>query len=399
MGQLTDTKLKALRPKAKPYEVADGDGLFAEVLVSGSVVWRYRYRLAGRREKVTIGPYPALSLADAKEKHRDLQRVVVNGRSPMREKQESKIAATIPSTVAEFSRVWIADVVKGKRKDTHQMERYFERDINPSFGKKRLSDVTQADVFNLTDRIKGRGSPASALLLRNILKRMFAYAMARQLIAFNPAAAVPSELIATPQSRDRVLSAEEVGRFLRIVYRSSMGTSNKLAFHLLMITMVRKSELLLARWENVDLENGEWHIPPDETKVGKPHVVYLSRQARELFDELKAVSGGSAYVLPSRSSLERPVCRSVLNHAVRALDLDIPSFVIHDFRRTSSTHLHEMGFASDVVERALGHTIGGVRGIYNRADYSSQRRAMLQQWADTVDAWKDGVKVIPIKAA
>ncbi len=399
MGQLTDTKLKALKPRAKPYEVADGDGLFAEVLVSGSVVWRYRYRLHGKREKVTIGPYPALSLADARQKHRDLQKVVANGRSPMREKQESKIAATIPSTVEEFSKVWVEDVVKTKRKDTHQIERYFERDINPAFGKKRLSDVTQADVFALTDRIKGRGSEQSALLLRNILKRMFAYAIARQMITFNPAAAIPTELIATPKSRDRVLSADEAGRFLRTVYRSSMRTSNKLALHLLMITMVRKSELLLARWENVDLDKGQWHIPPDETKVGKPHVVYLSRQATEIFEELKAISSGSAFVFPCRSSLDKPVCRSVLNNAVKALDLDIPSFVIHDFRRTASTHLHEMGFASDVVERALGHTIGGVRGIYNRADYSSQHREMLQQWADTVDAWRNGVKVIPIKAA
>jgi len=163
--------------------------------------------------------------------------------------------------------------------------------------------------------------------------------------------------------------------------------------------MVRKADLIEAKWEHIDLEAGLWEIP--ETKTGKPHVVYLPTQARALFAELKELACGSPYVLPSRSSLQEPIAHSTLNVAIRALGLEIADFVLHDFRRTASTHLHEAGFPADVVEKALAHTIGGIRGIYNRAEYADQRRGMLQQWADMVDSWLNakGAEVIALGIA
>jgi integrase len=247
-------------------------------------------------------------------------------------------------------------------------------------------------VLALTDRIKGRGSEQAALLVRNILKRMYAFAIARQVAQSNPAAAIQARYIAQAKARDRSLSKDEIGEILRLIWRSSMRTSNKAALHLLLITMVRKTELTKARWENVDLERGEWHIP--ETKNGKPHVVYLSDQAQRLFQELRLAAGASPYVLPSRSDPSGPIASSTLNHALEALGIPSErSFVIHDLRRTASTHLHEAGFPSDVIEKALNHTIGGVRGVYNRAAYADARRQMLQQWADMVDRWTAGADV------
>jgi integrase len=175
-----------------------------------------------------------------------------------------------------------------------------------------------------------------------------------------------------------------------------MRRSHKLAIHLLLLTMVRKGELIGAKWQNVDLEGGEWHIP--ETKIGKPHVVYISEQAKDIFAELRELAAGSSYVLPSRSNPKAPVALSSLNVAIRALGVDISNFVLHDFRRTASTHLHEAGYPADVVEKALGHTIGGVRGVYNKAQYAVQRRVMLQKWADMVDGWiaAEGAKAVTL---
>jgi integrase len=162
--------------------------------------------------------------------------------------------------------------------------------------------------------------------------------------------------------------------------------------------MVRKTELTEARWEDVDLGLGEWHIP--QTKNGKPHIVYLSEQARRLFEELRVAAGDSPYVLPSRSNPRKPIAASTLNHALEALGFPAErGFVIHDLRRTASTHLHEAGFQSDVIEKALSHTIGGVRGIYNRAEYAHARKRMLQQWADMVDQWTRGADVVSFRAA
>jgi integrase len=164
-----------------------------------------------------------------------------------------------------------------------------------------------------------------------------------------------------------------------------------------LLTMVRKSELLLARWEHVDLDQGEWHIPAENSKTGKPHIVFLSDQSSALFRELRALAGGSELVMPGRGSLTKPFAHNAINSALKVAlrGQDIPAFTVHDLRRTASTLLHENGWASDVVEKALNHTIGGVRGVYNRAEYASQRVEMLQFWADYIDGlMKSGNVVI-----
>ena len=153
--------------------------------------------------------------------------------------------------------------------------------------------MTPADVLALTDRIKARGSEQAALLIRNILKRLYAYAIARQVVDTNPAAAIQARYIAQSKTRDRVLSKDEIAQVMRTVYRSSMRTANKLALHMLLLTMVRKTELTEARWEHVDMKRGEWHIP--EPKNGKPHIVYLSEQAKALFEEMRAMAGDSPF--------------------------------------------------------------------------------------------------------
>jgi len=160
--------------------------------------------------------------------------------------------------------------------------------------------------------------------------------------------------------------------------------------------MVRKSELLQARWSHVDLDQAEWHIPAEHSKTGKPHIVFLARQSVALFKELKVLAGGSELVLPGRGSLTKTFAHNAINNALKKSlqGQDIPAFTIHDLRRTASTLLHENGWPSDVVEKALNHTIGGVRGVYNRAEYESQRREMLQFWADFVEQLMTSGKVI-----
>ncbi|MBX9605271.1 MAG: integrase arm-type DNA-binding domain-containing protein [Gammaproteobacteria bacterium] len=393
---LTDTAIKALKPRVTAYAKADGHGLVIEVLPTGSKVWRLRYRLSGRQEKVTIGPYPEFTLAEARDKAADMRRLVARGESPAATKRREKAAARNPDIVAEFAKVWMSEVVAKDRKDTTQIQRYIDKDIIPAIGNRRLSEVKPADVLAICDRIKKhRGADQTALQVRGVIKRMYAYAVARQLVQFNPAAAIEARYIATPNARERVLSAAEVGRLFRAIDQSNMRRSLKLALRLLMLTMVRKSDLILARWEQIDFDAAEWHIPT--TKTGVPHIVYLSVQAIALFEEARRLACGSEWVLPSRSTLAKPIDRATLNVAIKAMDHDLDSFVLHDFRRTASTHLHESGFAPDVIEAALAHTIGGVRGVYNRAQYATQRRDMLQEWANIVDRWAAGAKIIPAK--
>jgi integrase len=382
---LTVTRLDRLRPKSAPYRVADGQGLSIEVNPGGAKTWVYRYRLNGRQAPVRLGRYPAISLSEAREKRLEAEKLVAHGKSPAIEKTAHKAGLSARSTIAQFSERFMEDRVKPVRKNTKQIERYFRKQIIPEIGSQKIADVTPQQVLAITDRLKGYGSPMAALEVRNLLKRFFAYAMARQLVTFNPAAAIPGSSIATPKSRDRVLSANEIHTYLDKLYRSDIARRYALSLHLILITLVRKSELVLAKWSEIYLEIGEWHIPAANTKMGKPRVVYLPSQAVALFAELKTLACGADHVLPGRNKPTQPIGRTALNTMLRSIKFGIPQFTIHDSRRTASTHLHEMGWKSDVIEKALGHEIGGIRGVYNRAEYANERKKMLQQWSTYVE--------------
>jgi integrase len=384
---LTDTALKALKPKDKPYTVADERGLYVEVLPTGSVIWRFRYPLAGRREKLTLGKYPALTLKNARKKRDEAAEAAAMGTSPARQKQLAKEAAADDTTVAEFGERFFREVVGKDRRDPKMPRRYFDKSIVPAIGAKPVREVTTEDVRAIIWRKKDEGFDAAAGQVRGLLKRLFDFAMTCGLAPRNPVLALPMRHVHRARSRDRALTPEEIRVFLKAAFESNIRRQFKIGLHLILLTMVRKSELLLARWEHVDLDRGEWNIPAEHSKTGKPHVVYLSRQAVALFRELHNLAGGSELVMPGRSSLKRPFAHNAINVALKVAlqGQDVPAFTVHDLRRTASTLLHENGWPSDVVEKALNHTIGGVRGVYNRAEYAPQRREMLQFWADYIE--------------
>lgn len=394
---LTDTKIKSLKAKSERYRVSDSGGLTLEIMPSGTKAWRYRYQLHGvRQPTLTIGNYPEISLAGARKRRDEWAVLVARGESPKRAMQAEKSAKL--NTVAAFGAEWLDEQVKGKS-DSYvtTMRRLMQKDVYPVLGSTPLADVKPIDILELCDRIKSRGAPKMALLTRNVLRRMYDFAIARQLAETNPAAALVARFIATEESRTRVLSPTEIGQVLRGIYASDIRRALKLALNLLFITMVRKAELTEASWTEFDLESAVWDIPAERMKKDKPHRVYLSRQAVAMLDELRTLAGKSAHVFPSTRGYEdRPISKSTLNQAVRALSLDVQHFVLHDFRRTASTHLHEMGHSSDAIELALAHKIQGIKGVYNRAEYADQRRVILQAWADFVQAQLDGASVTPL---
>ncbi|MHB8414805.1 MAG: tyrosine-type recombinase/integrase [Acidiferrobacteraceae bacterium] len=264
------------------------------------------------------------------------------------------------------------------------------KDVLPAIGEKPVADVTIPDILAITDAVKARGADQMALQTRNVIKRLFAYAIARGKTRFNPAAAIEARFIAMARSRDVVLSQHEIGQLLRGIYQSSIRRQHKLV-----LCRIRKGELIGAHWEEIGFEKAERLIPAEQMKKDKPHLVPLSKQALAMLEELKGLAGNSSWVLPSRNTLKEPIAHSTLNQAIRSLDLGVRDFVIHDFRRTASTQLHEAGFNSDWIEKALAHEQKGVRGVYNEAEYLAQRREMLQWWVDLADAQiEEGRKVV-----
>jgi len=382
---LTDTSIRALKPRRARYLVTDGRGLCLEVLPSGKLSWLFRYRFKGRPEKVSLGRYPDLSLKAARSERDKQATLLAGGSSPAGEKRLAKMAITRDCTTGEFSERYYRDIVLRDRKDPSDMRRYLDNEIIPALGQKPLRQVTAADVQTLVFRKRDNGKESAAAQIRNLIKRVIDYAVVCGVAQANPAMALPTRFITKVRTRTRALTPDEIRIYLHTLYRSNIRRQFKLALHLILLTLVRKSELLLAQWKDVDLEGGEWNIPAENSKTEQPHTVYLSRQATELFQELKALAGGSVWVMPGRSGLSKPFSHNAMNQAMGSITFEIPPFTIHDLRRTGSTLLHEKGFAWDVIEKALNHQIKGVRGVYNRAEYAEQRRQMLQCWADFVE--------------
>ncbi|KAK43623.1 integrase [Caballeronia jiangsuensis] len=394
---LNDSQIRALKPRGARYSVADGNGLVLEVLTTGTKVWRFRYSLHGARQPlVTIGDYDKVTLKTAREKARKYAAIVADGLSPVSTARQDRGAEKHIDTLKECGELYLAAEIANKSADYQRnTRRTLEKDVYPSIGSKRIKDVTASDVLAVCDRIKGRGSPKMALHARNVLKRLYEYAIARQLATLNPASMIPARFVATTESRTRVLTPDEIGTMLRAIYASDIRRPLKLALHLLVLTMVRKSELIESTWSEFDLDSAIWRIPAARMKKDREHWVYLPRQAVEMLRELSETRTSRNFPFPTVRGVDRPIAKSTLNQAVKALGIDVEHFVLHDFRRTASTHLHEMGQSSDAIEKALAHTIKGMKGVYNRAEYAEERRRILQLWADFVDAQiEDGRKVI-----
>lgn len=393
---LTDIAIRALKPRAARFTVTDERGLVLEVFPTGGMLWHYRYRLNGKQERVTLGRYPALSLKLARAERDKRATTVALGQSPAKQKQLAKAAVAQASTVAEFGERFFREIVAKDRKDVTIPRRYFDKSIVPAIGSKTIATVTTEDVRAIIWKKKEEGFDAAAGQVRGVLKRLFDYAMTCGAASTNPVLALPMRHVHKSKPRDRALSTDELRIFMRAAIESNIRRQFKVGLHLILLTMVRKSELLLARWEHVDLDRAEWQIPAEHTKTGKQHIVYLSKQAVALFRELESLAGGSELVMPGRSSIKRPFAHNAINNALKVAltGQDVPAFTVHDLRRTASTLLHENGWPSDVVEKALNHTIGGVRGVYNRAEYAPQRREMLQFWADFIEQLVSTERVI-----
>jgi Arm DNA-binding domain len=279
---LTDTSIKRLKPKATSYLVSDGHGLGLEILPSGSRSWRYRYRFNGKLEKVSLGHYPAFNLQAARKKRAEYAEMLAHGRSPARHKQEEKYAVAHATTVFEFGERYFTEIVQRDCKDPRPIRRYLDKEIYPRLAEKAVRDITPAEVQAIVFRKRDNGSPASAGQIRNLLKRMFEYAIANGLVTVNPALSIPMRFITQARPRTRALSPEELRIYLQTLYQSNIRRQFKLALHQILLTLVRKSELIFTRWEHVNFETAEWQIPAENSKTRVPHIIYPVWLARGL---------------------------------------------------------------------------------------------------------------------
>ncbi|ENF6041737.1 tyrosine-type recombinase/integrase [Citrobacter amalonaticus] len=395
---LTDTKLKNLKPQDKLYKVSDRDGLYVAVLTSGSVSFRYDYRINGRRETLVIGQYgrDGISLAQAREELIAAKKLLKSGQSPAAAKRDGIKKIRGAETFAVHTDSYMKHIILAD--STRAMKQaVIDRDILPVLGNKMMAEITTSMVRDLCDRIVERGGRATAVQSREIISSIYRYANDRGHGLFNPASDIKASSIATFKPRERCLQPEEIGILFRALDTVSTFPTLRLAVRLILITMVRKSEFTNATWKEIDFKKWTWTIPAERMKGSRAHVIYLPRQAKDLMVGLQMCAGGSDYLLPGRYTSSKPLSNAALNSVIdravaAATDAGeaISDLTVHDLRRTASTLLHEAGYPSDWIEKALAHEQKGVRAVYNKAEYARQRAYMLQQWADMIDAWVNG---------
>ena len=385
---LSETQIRAMEPRATRYSVADGNGLVLEVMPTGNKVWRFRYTLDGERQPLTtIGDYRRISLRVARERARKYAEMVAAGVSPAATARRDRGAEKRVDLLRDAAELYMSAAMASKSDEYQRTtRRALDKDVLRAIGSKPIGAVTSEDVLAICERIKLRGSPKMALHTRNVIRRLYEFLIARQLATHNPATTVPARFIATPDSRTRVLTAEELGTTLRAIDASRVRRPLKLALHLLVLTMVRKSELIEATWAEFDLKASLWKIPAARMKNARAHEVYLPRQAVAMLRELRETKSSRTFVFPTVRGDDRPIAKSTLNQAVKALGLDVEHFVLHDFRRTAEAHLLAMDQPADVIARALARASKEAANEPTRADDAANQRNVLQRWADFVEA-------------
>ncbi|WP_321809177.1 MULTISPECIES: tyrosine-type recombinase/integrase [unclassified Burkholderia] len=385
---LTDIKIRQAKAGNKPTKLTDGNGLYLLVKPSGSKLWRYKYRIAGKENLFAIGEYPTVSLQDARAARDDARELVKKGLHPSHMRQEV-LSARIDEGKATFRAVsdeWL----EKKRKtwtERHfgEILRMLEADAYPFIGNRPMRSVTAHDVLALMRRVEERGSPSVAIKLRQYVSNVFQYAVITLRADTDPASVLRGSVLKPPTENARALSREELKKLFRQLptYKSRRTA---IAIRLLMMLFPRTIELCRARWEEIDLGTAEWKVPPEKIKSRRLHIVPLPSQAVKLLRELQEMYGNRGYILPIlHSNRKRPhMSRATINRAIDYMVPDNPEPITgHDFRATASTNLHEMGWKDEVIEMQLSHKDKDrTRSTYNHAKYLPERRGMMQAWTD-----------------
>lgn len=389
---LTDARIRATKPAAKPVKLTDGGGLYLEVRPSGKKLWRYRYRIVDKENLFAIGEYPEISLAEARAEHDKARALVKQGLHPSHSRQAERLSTHLANanTFEAVATEWITK--KAGRWTPYyrrQVENFLGADVFPYVGKLPIRNVTAAHLLEIIRRIEDRGASTVALLVRQWSSAIFRYAVATLRAETDPAAALRGAIHRPKVKHHKPLTKGQIKDFMAALENYGGYRTTVIALRLLLLTFVRTGELRKAHWSEFDFDNAEWRIPSERMKMREPHIVPLSTQAVILLRELRTYTGGRGTLFPNYRRPKDCMPPTTLNRALERMGFngkDSIGFSAHGFRATASTLLNEMGYRSDVIERQLAHAERDkVRASYNQAEYMVERKAMMQEWSDFVD--------------
>jgi integrase len=385
---LSETKVRNAKPGIKPYKLADSDGMFLLVTPAGGKYWRLKYYCMRQEKLLALGVYPEVSLADARERRAQARKALAAGHDPSEMKKESKRAAEISATnrFEDVAREWLENRRHELAPSSLRVKLiYLENYVLPALGPKPIAAITAPEVLDFLRGIEAKGTLDTARRVSQMCGQIFRYGIATGKAERNPVPDLKGALKSPVVKHQAYLKAKELPDFLRKLDAYDGKPLTKLALRFLLLTFVRTNELRGALWDEFDWEASLWRLPAERMKANAPHVVPLSRQAIDVLQELKKLSGIREYVFPNEHKPSTFMSENTMLYALYRMGYHSRA-TGHGFRSTASTILNEQGFRSDVIERQLAHTEKNhVRAAYNHAQYLPERREMMQWWADYLE--------------
>jgi integrase len=399
MGKLTDIFIKNLKSGPKPVKYADGGGLYLVVTPTGGKLWRYKYDFEDRERLLSIGRYPIITLADARERLLAAKRELAAGRNPAAEKQEAKAArrAAQEAEILTFEKA-AGDYFQTRQgvyseKSNLALLGRLKKHIFPALGAKPIADISATELLEVLTKVKATGREEMASRLRQYSGQIFKFAMRKGWAKANPASAlegIPELKKTGPQKHQRaVRTPGALGRLLADMETYNDGIVGA-ALRLQPYVFLRSSELCRGRWMEVDFDDALWRIPAERMKAKADHLVPLARQVMERLETLRQLTSGNEFMFPSWSGGQSPITPESLWRALNRLGYGPTAFngghTPHGFRSAAATLLREKGYPGDWVEIQLAHAERDkIVAAYNHALYVPQRREMMQAWADYLD--------------
>lgn len=386
--KLTARQVSTAKPTDKPYKLSDGGGLYLLVNPNGSRYWRMKYRYAGKEKLLSIGVFPDVTLAEARDKRMEAKRVLAMGDDPSEVKQAAREAKSL--AINNSFELLALEWHEHKKPNwssgyADDILEYLRKDIFPYIGKKAITDIKPMTMLSVLKKMEERGVLDKLKKTRQACRQIFTYAIITGRAVYNPVADLAGALKTPKQQHFPHLMPAQIGPFIHAVNAYSGSKVTRIATLLLMYTSVRTIELRASEWAEFDLDNDLWQIPKERMKMRRPHLVPLSRQVKQHLLELKEITGWGKYVFPGRNDAHKPMSEASINQVIKRIGY-AGKATGHGFRHTMSTVLHEKGFDSAWIETQLAHADRNtIRGTYNHALYLDGRREMLQWYADYLD--------------
>jgi integrase len=371
--------------------LADGDGLHLRIDSSGSKLWRIRFRFGGKANMMSLGPFPAVSLRDARDKRDDIKKQLAAGINPSLRRRLDKISANSPNTFGAIADEYIANLVANQAAGiTVSKNRWFLEELAAPIRHRQINEIVPAELLDILKKIEASGRRDTAHRLRSVMGAVFRLAVATLRATSDPTYALRGALLKVKvRHRAAITDERELGRFLIALDDYDGWPIVQSAFQFLILTMSRPGDVRHMRRSEVDFDKRLWRIPAERMKMRRAHDVPLSRQSHAILRTVWPLNEGHELVFPSLRAHKKPLSENAFNSVLRSMGYSKEQATSHGFRATASTILNERGYSPDVIEAALAHQDGNaIRRIYNRALYLPERKKLLQAWADLLDDFK-----------